>query len=173
MAGAQQVTVSGAAAAGLTLALVPNVPNVVAGQGLSLLAAVVDSYGNAVPYQGTVQFSSSDQAATLPGPVAWSSTAAGAAIASVSVTFVSQGNQWVTAYADTLESSTARVTVLGVGQSQAPSASRLALSTASPAVAGIAQDVVVTVLNGAGQVFGGYERHGAFQCIRRQQRFTG
>ena len=88
------ITVQPAALVALTVAGFPN-PDTAGTTGTFTVAAV-NSYGNVIPgFTGTVQFSSSDSRAVLPA--AYTFTAANAGKHSFAASFVTVGNQWITA----------------------------------------------------------------------------
>ena len=90
--GAQTVTVTPAAAAVLMLAGIPQ--QTVAGTAYDLSVTARDQFGNtATGYTGTVSFSSSDAAATIPSPYAFQSGDAGAHTFTGGVTFRTAGAQ--------------------------------------------------------------------------------
>jgi subtilase family serine protease len=84
------LSVSAAAASQFVLSGLPS--SVTAGQGQSVTVTAKDPYGNlATGYTGTVKFSSTDSAASLPGPSTFSITNKG--VASFPVTFETPGTQ--------------------------------------------------------------------------------
>ena len=93
--GGRTVTVRAAAAATLELVGVP--PQSTAGSAHALTVTARDPFGNvATGYTGTVQFSSTDPAATVPGPYAFQPVDAGTRAFPAGVTFRTAGTHTLT-----------------------------------------------------------------------------
>ena len=140
--GAQTVTVTPAAATTLVLAGIPE--QSVAGIGYNLTVTAKDQFGNvATGYAGTVQFSSTDAAATVPEAYAFQTGDAGTHAFPAGVTFKTAGSWTFTATDAATPSITAGVTT----QVAAGPATQLQFTVQpNDAIAGsaIAPPVVVT-----------------------------
>jgi hypothetical protein len=119
-----------------------------AGDPFSVTVSAVDAFANAVPsYRGTVQFSSGDAQATLPGDYTF--TAADEGSRMFSVTLASAGSRSVTV-TDGTRSATATVEV------SAGTAQSLTLTAPASATAGSNFNVTVRALDAFNNVVTGY-----------------
>ena len=113
-----------------------------------------DAYGNTVPtYTGTIQFTSSDPAATLPANYTFTGADAGVQVFSGGVTLKTAGTRSITA-TDTL---TPTITGSQTGIAVTPgAAATFAVVTVTSWVAGAAHSVTVTARDAYGNVATGY-----------------
>jgi hypothetical protein len=108
--GAASTSVTAADATSLTLSGITT--PTAAGAATSATVTVRDAYGNlASGYRGTVAFTSTDPAATLPGAYAFTAADAGAHAFTGGVTLRTAGNQGVTASDGTMSGSQSPITV--------------------------------------------------------------
>jgi hypothetical protein len=145
--GSSNPVVVSAAAATHFAVRTPNSAN--AGSAFSMTVTALDQFGNTVTgYSGTVHFTSSDGAATLPvdGKLT-SGTGAFSAILGAA------GNQTITATDTQLPTFTGTSSTIVVG---AAAATRFAVSTPSTAAAGSAFSITVTALDQLGNNVTGY-----------------
>jgi hypothetical protein len=146
------VTVTPAAAAMLSLTGLPS--SVAAGTPATVTVTATDPYGNtATGYRGTVHFTSTDGASSLPGDYAFTATDNGAHTFTSGVTMKTVGNQTVTATDKQSSSITgdAAVTVT-------PGAAAALVVTDLPAsvTAGAPATITVTAYDAYGNVATGY-----------------
>lgn len=120
-----------------------------AGGPFPVTVTALDPYGNvASGYRGTVSFTSSDAAATVPG--AYTFTAADGGSHSFTVTLKTSGNQTLTVKDGSGDTGSATV---GVVSASAP---HLAVTGPSTATAGTPFSLTITVINANGTVDTGY-----------------
>jgi hypothetical protein len=148
-----RATVTVAAATAATLRLTPSAPSVTAGQPFNLTATALDAYGNvAGSYRGTVHFTSSDAAATLPTDYAFSAADNGVHTFT-GVILRTSGSQTITG-TDTVTSSVTGTATLTV---TAAAADHLRVTASvSTTTAGMPFDVTITVLDVYNNVATGY-----------------
>jgi hypothetical protein len=147
MSGALTVNVRGGSASRLALATTAT-PR--AGTAFSFTVTAQDQFGNVDPsYAGTVRFTSTD---TSTGVVLPPNTALSGGQGTFSATLIKSGPQSITA-TDTVTSSTTGTLGVNVGGA---SATRLVLTTAGTATAGVAFPFTATALDQYGNVDTGY-----------------
>jgi uncharacterized repeat protein (TIGR03803 family) len=136
------ITVSPAAASTLSVTGFPS--PVTSGQAQTFTVTAMDPFGNTTPgYTGTVHFTSTDSAATLPADYTFQSSDAGVHI--FSATLLTAGTQSLTA----TDTATSSVTGTQSGIVVTP-ASFLVSGFPSPTTAGVAQNFSVTAQNANG-----------------------
>ncbi|HLL06783.1 MAG TPA: Ig-like domain-containing protein [Myxococcaceae bacterium] len=141
----ENVTVNPAAVSALTFSAPATAT---AGSPFSVTVSAVDAFANVVPgYTGTVQFSSGDAQATLPGDYTF--TAADAGSRMFNVTLASAGSRTLTV-TDGTRSATATVAV------SAGAAQSLAITAPASATAGSNFSVTVRALDAFNNVATGY-----------------
>ena len=148
---ASAIAVQPATLQALTVAGFPN-PDI-AGTTSAFTVTAIDAYGNVIAgYTGTVQFTSSDSRASLPA--SYTFTAADAGRHTFTASFVTVGNQWITA-TDTRTSSLKGTESNLVVQ---PAAARTITVTGfpSPDTAGTGHGVTVTAYDAYGNRATGY-----------------
>jgi hypothetical protein len=124
-----------------------------AGSAFTVTVTAVDAYGNvATGYTGTVQFTSSDGGATLPGNFTFTAGDAGAHSFASGVTLTRAGAQTVSA-ADSQNSSVGGSATVQVG---AAAAASLAVTAPGTVTAGAAFGVTLTALDSYGNTATGY-----------------
>ncbi len=135
---------------GAAAALAVTVPaSATAGSAVSVSVTAFDAFGNvATGYAGTVAFTSSDIAATLPAASTLTS-----GVGSFSVTFKTAGNRTVTA-TDTVSSSVTGTSAFVTVNPGA--ATHLSLSAPSAATAGASSNFTVRALDAFGNLDTGY-----------------
>jgi fibronectin type 3 domain-containing protein len=145
------ITVSAAA---LSMFLITSPASTTAGASFSITVTATDAYGNRVTnYLGTVQFTSSDGAATLPGDYPFTSGDAGAHTFPNMVILKTAGNQTITATDKGNSSDTGMGTVL---VNAAAAATFTLAGYPSPTVAGAAHPITLTVKDAYGNLATGY-----------------
>jgi hypothetical protein len=124
-----------------------------AGTAQTVTVTAQDAFGNVTPgYTGTVQVTSSDPKAVLPG--AYTFTAGDAGVHSFSVTLETAGSQSITVTDTTTGSITGAQT--GITITPAGASTFLMTGFPSPDTAGTGQSVTVTALDPYGNVATGY-----------------
>jgi hypothetical protein len=145
--GTGSVPVNPAAAASLLLSAPASTT---AGAAFSVTATAVDSYGNtATGFTGTVHFTSTDGAATLPADYTFAASDAGTHIFS-GVTLVTAGSQSLSVTASGVSTGSATVSV------SPAAATSLTLAAPATATAGAAFSVTLTARDAYGNVATGY-----------------
>jgi streptogramin lyase len=146
--GSRPLTVNAAAATHLGLTAPASAP---AGAAFDVTVAALDPYGNPDPaYRGTVQFTSTDAQAVLPGPYAFAASDSGKHTFAAGVTLKTMGGRSLTAAATGFASATTPVTVA------AAPASRFTVSAPATSTAGGSFDVTVTALDQFGNTVTNY-----------------
>ncbi len=127
----------------------------VAGVAHSVTVTAKDAYGNTAPgYRGTIHFSSSDPAATLPANYIFAAGDAGVHKFSLGVTLKTAGTRSVTA----TDIVTVSITGVQSGIVVTPAAAKTLVVSGlpSPYVAGVAHSVTVTAKDAYGNTATGY-----------------
>ena len=148
-----EITVQPAAAASLSIAGLGD--PITAGTAASVTATALDAFGNlATGYTGTVHFTSTDGAATVPTDYTFTPGAAGAHTFAGGVTLRTAGQQTVTA--TDLADATITGSQPGIAVQPGAAASLMVAGIPDPIVAGTAASVTVTAHDAFANVATGY-----------------